>query len=58
VTVIFIMSANVDRKVMNFLLYLIFLVFIYTAIEVFGCLLFEETIPTQISMWQIFKNWV
>jgi len=47
-TMISIVSANVYRKVMTVLLYLIFSVFIYIAIEVFGCLLFEQTIPTYI----------
>jgi len=47
-TMIFIASANMDRKVMNVLLSLIFSVFMYIAIEVFGCLLFEQTSPTHI----------
>lgn len=47
-TIVFIVRANVDRKVMTVLLYLIFSVFISTAIEVFDCLLCEQTIQTHI----------
>jgi hypothetical protein len=46
-TMIFIVNASVDRKVMTVLLFLIFALFIYIVIEVSDCLLFEQTTQTR-----------